>query len=125
MILELVEEARKKGASEVDACRVVCVSARTLERWRKLPNGGEDGRRGPNSKPAHTLTPEERARVIDIATSPRFRNLSVRQIVPTLADEGVYVASESSFYRVLHERKLMAHRSHVRPSRGRNKPRCH
>lgn len=39
--------------------------------------------------------------------------------MPLLADEGVYVASESSFYRVLHEKELMAHRNPARPARHR------
>ena len=48
--------------------------------------------------------------------SVRFRDLAVSQIVPILAEEGLYVASESSFYRVLRREKLLKHRG---PSRGR------
>jgi transposase InsO family protein len=59
-----------------------------------------------------------------VATSPEYRNLSVRQIVPKLADLKVYIASESSFYRVLHERDLMAHRSSSRPATN-SRPRQH
>ena len=32
------------------------------------------------------------------------------QIVPALADEGIYLASESTFYRILHEEKMQNHR---------------
>lgn len=32
------------------------------------------------------------------------------QIVPALADEGIYIASESSFYRVMHEASQICHR---------------
>jgi len=45
----------------------------------------------------------------------RFRELAPSQIVPILAEEGVYVASESSFYRVLRQEKLLAHRERSRP----------
>ncbi len=45
------------------------------------------------------------------------------QIVPTLADRGEYIASESTFYRVLHEEKMQNHRGrsqepykHARPT---------
>jgi transposase InsO family protein len=61
------------------------------------------------------LSAEERAELIAIATSERFRELAPSQIVPILADEGVYVASESSFYRVLRQEKLLAHREGSRP----------
>lgn len=97
------------------ACATLGIHPRTLTRWRRQQDGGEDMRRGPNSKPARSLTPEERAKIVAISTSPEYRNLSVRQIVPLLADEGTYVASESSFYRVLREEGLMAHRSAAKP----------
>jgi transposase InsO family protein len=61
------------------------------------------------------LSAEERAELIAIATSERFRELAPSQIVPILAEEGVYVASESSFYRVLRQEKLLAHREGSRP----------
>ena len=100
------------------------VSPRTVARWRQQPESGEDQRRGPKDKPRHALTKEERARVVAIATSPAYRNLSVRQIVPRMADKGDYVASESTFYRVLHEENLMAHRNAARPSKN-SQPRRH
>ena len=42
------------------------------------------------------------------------------QIVPALADQGVFIASESSFYRVLHEKGQQQHREKVTPAGGRN-----
>ena len=60
--------------------------------------------------------------MLKIANSPEFRNLSPNQIVPALADEGIYVASESTFYRILRKAKLNAHRSASKPPR-RKKPR--
>jgi putative transposase len=62
------------------------------------------------------LSEEEKARMIAIATSVRFRELAPSQIVPILAEEGTYVASESSFYRVLRQEKLLAHRGRSRPA---------
>lgn len=124
MILEGIEAAVAAGASVDEACAGVGLSARTIARWRKEPEGGSDHREGPKTTPAHALTPKERERIVEIATSREYRNMSVRQIVPLLADQGVYVASESSFYRVLHEEELMAHRSHARPASA-SKPRSH
>lgn len=41
--------------------------------------------------------------------------MSSAKIVPTLADEGKYIASESSFFRVLRNEKMMSHRSSSSP----------
>lgn len=57
-----------------------------------------------------------------MASDPRFRDLSPKQIVAQLADEGVYVASESTFYRVLREHKMQSHRGRARPP-SNSKPR--
>jgi len=124
VILDGIDAAVAAGASVEEACAGIGLSARTVARWRKNPDGGSDRRAGPKTTPAHALTPKERSRIVAIATSAEYRNLSVRQIVPRLADQGLYVASESSFYRVLHEEDLMAHRSHARPATA-SKPRSH
>jgi putative transposase len=125
VILDAIEEAVADGATVADAAAGIGLTARTVERWRKAPEGVGDLRAGPKSTPAHALTESERKQIVKIATSPEYRNISVRQLVPRLADEGVYVASESSFYRVLHEEGLMAHRSHARPASGKSKRRSH
>lgn len=52
-----------------------------------------------------------------MATTPESRNVSPKQVVPRLADRGVYLASESTFYRVLRESDLMAHRGAAKPLR--------
>jgi putative transposase len=123
VILGLLDEAAAAGARLQASCAMLGVSCRSVERWRKEPDV-EDRRKGPKTTPAHALTAVERERIIAVATSPKYRNMSIRQVVPRLADEGIYVASESSFYRVLHEEKLMAHREHARPA-GKSKPRRH
>jgi putative transposase len=46
------------------------------------------------------------------------------KIVPRLADEGRYIASESTFYRVLRAEKQMAHRQRSRPA-AHHKPKAH
>ncbi len=115
MILALLDEAVGSGARFEIACDTIGLTARTVQRWKEAPDSG-DGRAGPKTAPAHALTAEEREQVVSIATAPEHRNLSVRQLVPLLADQGTFVASESTFYRVLHEEKLMQHRGHARPA---------
>lgn len=99
MILEAIEDAQRSGARLTAACRVVGVSARTIERWRGRP-GGDDRRLGPQRRAANALTPLEEARVLAVMTSPRYAGLSPKQLVPQLADEGLYLASESTIYRL-------------------------
>lgn len=66
--------------------------------------------------PPNKLTDEQRAEVITIANSKRYRDLPPCKIVPMLADEGRYVASESTFYRILREENQLAHRQRSKPA---------
>jgi len=116
----LVEEAVASGARLSEACATAGLSARTLQRW--VTSDG-DGRRGPNRAPANKLSDAERRKVIAVATGPEFRDASPKQIVPLLADRGVYVASESTMYRVLHDADLQHRRGRTRPPTPR--PREH
>jgi putative transposase len=112
--LEQVAECVASGASQEAACEVACITPRTLQRWRLLPVL-EDRRRGPVSSPKNSLTDEEKAKIIAISGRPEFRDKSPHQIVPSLADRGEYVASESSFYRVLKAGEMLVHRGKDRP----------
>jgi transposase InsO family protein len=123
VIVELVEEAVCAGARIDKACEQLGVCARSVARWRKR-GGGEDRRKGPVTPAAHKLSPEEEKRIIETANLPEYRNLSPRQIVPLLADKGIYIASESTFYRVLAKAGQMAHRHRARPAAHR-KPMAH
>ena len=101
------------------ACEVIGISLRTYRRWIE---GGEvkaDGRpEATRPAPLHRLSDEERTEVLRVCNEPRFASLPPSQIVPKLADEGVYLASESSFYRVLHEANQQQHRGRAdAPSR--------
>jgi len=111
----LVKEAVKKGCRFAKACEILEVSLRTFQRWEQGASG--DQRKGPKTIPANKLKEEEQKKVLEIATSKQYRDLSPAQIVPLLADEGEYVASESTFYRLLHREKMMTHRSAWEPTR--------
>lgn len=111
----LVAEANEAGANKAKACDLLGVSVRTLERWATQPC---DGRKGPIATPAHALTAEERQLVLDVYNSKEYANLPPGQIVPLLADKGEYIASESSFYRVLKSNEMLAHRSKSQPRKN-------
>lgn len=83
------------------------IDIKTFKRW---VIDIEDKRKGPITEPANKLTVEEKKEIILIATKKEYMDLSPSKIVPTLADLGIYIASESSFYKVLKENKLLEHR---------------
>lgn len=94
-----VEEAHRDGARLRCACAEAGITVRTLQRWKRC-EGLERGDRRPlavRPAPAHALSEAEREEILRIASEPRFAELPPARIVPMLADEGVYLASESSF----------------------------
>jgi len=115
VIAGMVDEAVREGARQDKACELLGLDARTLQRWTKN-TVGDDLRAGPKSAPKNALTPKERQQVIEIANLPEHRDLSPKQIVPLLADQGRYIASESSFYRFLREAGQVQHRERSRPA---------
>lgn len=122
--VELIDEAVADGARKQAACRELGMDIRTYQRWHCQGELRSDGRRDAvRPTPANKLSATERAAVLQIANEPRFADLPPTQIVPVLADEGRYVASESSFYRILREEKQLAHRSRARKAVQREVPR--
>ncbi len=115
MILGLLEEAMGAGARLEPACETIGLSSRTTQRWRE-PGGGCDRRHGPHSEPPNKLEAAERQEVLEVVNSPQYRDLSPNQIVPRLADEGTYIASEATMYRILREEALLSHRERSRPA---------
>jgi len=115
MILGLIDEAVEAGARLEPACELIGLTSRTIQRWRKQGGGG-DRRHGPHSEPANKLSAAERQQVLEIVTSSKYCDLSPNQIVPLLADEGTYVASEATMYRILREEALLSHREPSRPA---------
>lgn len=110
--VELIDEARANGARLRPACEVLEISDRTYQRWTKDGNVKKDQRpivQRPQAK--NKLSQEERTEIIKTVNSSKFADLSPSQIVPKLADEGEYLASESTIYRILREEKMNAHRS--------------
>lgn len=112
-LLGLVKAAVGSGCDQRKACEVVGITPRTYQRWGLTDS--KDRRCGPLRAPKNKLTEQERAKVIAIASSREFFDKSPHQIVPTLADRGEYVASESSFYRFLKANGLLNHRGKSRP----------
>ena len=124
MILGWIDEAVSAGSRLKPACEIVGLDARTVQRWRSQ-GAGSDRRAGPRSKPRNALSAKERARIVAVVNAPRFCDKSPKQIVPLLADEGVYIASESTIYRVLAKEGLAQRRSKSKPPTKRHRPQAY
>jgi putative transposase len=99
-LVHLVAQARARGVRQAPACALAGIDPRTIQRWRKRA-GGDRRPDAVRPAPSHALTAEERARIVAVSNEARFAETPPARIVPVLADEGIYIASESSFHRVL------------------------
>ena len=79
------------------ACEALGVSRATFyRRQRPRPE-----RQQPRPTPARALCEAEREHILDVLASPRFVDRSPGEVVATLLDEGQYLCSERTMYRVL------------------------
>jgi len=127
ILLHDIAQARTDGARLVPACALTGVDPRTPQRW-KLAEGVSRGDRRVEAHhpvPSHALSEAERARIIEVVNEPRFATTPPARIVPALADEGIYIASESSFHRVLRAHGQMHRRGRARPPRTPRPPTTH
>lgn len=124
---EWIDEAHRAGARLDAACELLGLDVRTLQRW-KAGSGLVDGDGRPDAArpmPSHALSAEERAHVLEVANEPRFADVPPARIVPMLADEGTYIASESTFARVLRAHGQTARRGRARPPQPSRAPTTH
>ena len=122
-----IDAAHQAGARLRLACEVAGIDLRTLQRW-KAHQGLVSGDGRPHAvrlTPAHALSDVEREHILRVANEPRFADMPPARIVPMLADEGVYVASESSFQRVLRAHGQTRHRGRAKAPRKSRPPTTH
>lgn len=122
-----IEQAHAAGARLKPACRLAGVNIRTLQRW-KAGDGLVQGDKRPHAthpRPAHALSDDEREAILAVANEPRFAETPPARIVPVLADEGIYLASESSFHRVLRSAGQSGHRGRAKTPRKSRPPTTH
>ena len=100
------------------ACRALGVSRATLYRRRRPAPGHQQ----PRKRPARALDEAERERVLDVLACPRFVDRSPGEVVATLLDEGQYLCSERTMYRILaaeqpvrERRNQLAHPHYAKP----------
>jgi putative transposase len=117
-MMALTEQAsREVGTAPL--CRALGVPRASLYRHRKPKPAGE---RKPRPTPPRALSASERRQVKDTLNTPRFGNKAPAEVYATLLDEGRYLCSMRTMYRVLADddlvrerRDQLRHPSYVRP----------
>ncbi len=99
MIEQTVEELTPLIGTR-PACRALGAAPATIYR-RRRPPAPRPSR--PRPKPERALSGAEREAVLEELHSERFINCSPAQVWATLLDEGRYLCSERTMYRVLAE----------------------
>jgi transposase InsO family protein len=122
-----IATAHGAGARLRMACQVAGIDERTLQRWKAHAGLTEgDGRpQAARPTPSHALSEQERMRMLEVANEPRFCAVPPARIVPMLADEGIYLASESSFARVMRAQGQTAHRGRAKAAHAVRPPTTH
>lgn len=122
-----IDFAHAAGARLRPACEIAGIDLRTLERWKAHEglHAGDGRPQAVRPEPSHALSRQERAQLLAVANEPRFAAVPPARIVPMLADEGIYLASESSFRRVLREHGQHARRGRAKTPRASRPPSTH
>lgn len=119
--MTLLQEGIRRGASAKAIAGLFGLATRTLRRWGVMIRSegfSGDRRKGAPRHVAHRFSREERQIVLATVNNPRFADLTPSQIVAILAEEGVYVGSESTIYRIMRQEGLLNHRGRTRPPRA-------
>lgn len=122
-----IHAAHQAGARLKLACEIAGIDVRTLQRWKAAEGlvGGDGRPKALRPVPGHALSEAERAQVLAVANEPRFASVPPARIVPMLADEGIYLASDSTFSRVLREHGQSAHRGRTKAPKAIRPPTTH
>ncbi len=122
-----IDVAHTAGARLRLACETAGIELRTLQRWKACQGliAGDGRPQAVRPPPSHALSEIERARLLRVANEPRFAAVPPARIVPMLADEGIYLASESSFARVLRQQGQHAHRGRAKAPKAVRPPTTH
>lgn len=107
--------AVRQGARKDKAAEIIGLSLRCLQRWQKPEHIPEDKRCQRVFVPRNRLGDDERQKVLTLANQDDFKDKTPHQIVPILADRGLYVASESTWYRILKAAGQLSHRHNSQP----------
>jgi len=121
--IELINEAVTAGVPKATACRELELTIRTVQRWTQTNEVKPDARpTAARPEPANKLSDTERQQLLELCNQAEYASLPPGQIVPRLADQGIYLACESTFYRVLKAHNQLRHRGRSRVPRKVARP---
>ena len=111
-ILAVIERSLQQGVSVRRSCLILDIEHRRIIRWQHRARQGLGlANKIPGSKePLHRMLPAEIDRIIAMAKSQDYVDLSHRILAVTAWDKGLFQASFSTVYRVLKEQNLMTAR---------------
>jgi transposase InsO family protein len=110
--MNLLEDGKGKGCRKSLLCKSFGITLRSLENWKK--KGFGDRRKGAIKLISNKLSAKEEAKIVEICCSERFRDLTPYEITAILSEEGIYIGSESTLYRVLRKAGMLKHRRNCR-----------
>ena len=127
VMVQGIAQAHAAGSRLMPACELASIAVRTLQRWKAADDLVRGDRRpgADRETPAHALSAAERARLLQVTNEPRFADVPPAHIVPMLADEGIYLASESSVHRVLRVAGSSGHRGRAKAPQAIRPPTTH
>lgn len=102
-IIIAVDVAVESGARLFKACNAIHLDQRRLRRWRKVEG---DGRKGGYRAECQRITETEKDAIVYEFAQPGMADLPIKVAHATLMDKGIYLASPSTFVRVLRERHI-------------------
>jgi transposase InsO family protein len=123
-ILTVIETSQQQGVSARRSCSLLAINHRRIVRWQqhsRLGQGLVDLTPGPKAA-LHRVLPEEIEQIVALAGSEPYADLSHRMLAVTAWDQGLFMASFSTVYRVLKERNLMGARGPGGAHNGNSKP---
>jgi putative transposase len=107
------------------ACEALAVPRTSFYRAHSAPSAATvipEAVPGPKTSPPRTLDLVEKQQVLQVLNSERFQDQAVREVYATLLDEGTYLCSWRTMYRVLDERQevrerrnQLAHPAYAKP----------
>jgi putative transposase len=118
---EWFKEAVNAGSRRFMAARELGLSLRTLQRYYAHNEPIKPDQRPLVKRPipANKLSDLENQMILKVCNTAEYENLPPSQIVPKLADQGIYLGSESSFYRILRANQQLTHRGHSQERKKR------
>lgn len=119
-LVKYISEAVMEGARLKKACEVVEISVQSFYRWQR--GKCHDNRKGAKKNIPRKLAPEEAEQFYNIATSQEYKDSTPYEIVATLLEQGTYIGSSSTLYRILREKKAMFQRTESKHRGGSRKP---